>query len=214
MLPLDIPNAPPQYSVMLLAQAGQVQQQSHEEFDRTIGVCQLVSNPAVRPKFPGMLLATNNLGPIGDARNFAGNLEHKSAHWGTAQSSVLQGPVHGRLQSVEKSGSVLLYYIADSGYFGTDTLSFRVTVDGMKLKVVYDLHVVDVDDDSQTLTLCPKPYRKIAYVGTNLSASPEGQRSLLLACHGHARVLSADDHTRALKTSRKLRRIRGHGGGP
>lgn len=171
MLPLDIPNVPPQYSAPMLAQAGQVQQQSHAEFDRTIGVCQLVSNPAVRPKFPGILLSTNNLSPIGDARNFVVNLEHESFHWETAQSSVLQGPVHGRLQSVEKRGLVLLYYISDSGYFGTDTLSFRITADGMKLKVVYDIHVVDVDDDSQTSTLCPERYRKIAYVGTNLSGA-------------------------------------------
>jgi hypothetical protein len=169
MLPLDIPNVPPQYSAITLAQAGQVQQPTHAEFDRTFGVCQLVSNPAVRPKFPGMLLATNNLAPIGDARNFVFGLEHKAAHWESAQSSVLQGPTHGRLQSVEKSGSVLVYYIPDSGYFGTDTLSFRVTVDGMKLKVVYDIHVEDVDDDSQTSTLCPKRYRKIAYVGSESS---------------------------------------------
>jgi hypothetical protein len=161
MFIVDIPDVPPQYAPVVLAQSSQVQA-AKGEFDRVIGVCQLVENPANLFMPPGELSGTNAIGPTGAVESYFVSAEGKTLKEESAESTVLKGPAHGRLQSLSENGSVLLYYVPNNGYLGKDSVTFQVLMDGMKVKVAYSLHVVENVQGSDDSVICPETYWRIS----------------------------------------------------
>ena len=68
MLVMDMPDVPPQYAPVLIAQAS-LSQRGSAVFDRTIGVCQPVENP-IRVLDSGKYSAVNAIGPEGAVENY------------------------------------------------------------------------------------------------------------------------------------------------
>jgi hypothetical protein len=152
---LDVPN-PPEYQSVAMTQTSQ--DHPADKLDRTVGVCQLVQNPADSGMQAGETSAENDIGPVGDLLNYFRSSESKSIQFG-GEVKILQAPKYGQLQPLEKGSYT---YIPNAGYFGTDKATFLVNISGMKVKMVYTIHVEDAVDDSNRSELCPRSYRRIA----------------------------------------------------
>jgi hypothetical protein len=171
MLTLDLPDVPAEYAAAVLVQASQ-EESAKKSLDRTVGACQVVRNPATLPGKPGRILATNGISPIGAAAEYFRIVERRTVS-PSGQITIFQNPKHGRLEAVEQGASVLYYnYIADSGYFGVDQSVFEVAIAGMKVRVVYSIHIVDEVTDQDQSTLCPREEWRISgYLSGSSDAS-------------------------------------------
>ena len=145
---VDMPDLPPQYAQVMLVQASQ-SQQTKAKYDRTIGVCNLIENPA-HPPVPSGLSALNYVGPIGDLKNYFRSQERRQIG-DPSTVAVLENPKHGELKDM-----------------GT---SERSEVTGMKIRLVYSFHVVKVVNQG-TEELCPSPSFKRLSVSPGTDTDP------------------------------------------
>jgi hypothetical protein len=168
MLTFDVPDVPSQYAAVALIHVSQAQQVPQGAFNRTVGVCQLVRNPASLPGNPGRILASNSIGPGGAVVNYFKSIEGRTIAY-SAEASLLQKPKHGQLRATGDGGYV---YLPDAGYFGADDAAFQVSIGGMQERVVYSIHVVDEVIDQDTSKLCPRYVWRIAGVRIDNASVP------------------------------------------
>jgi Bacterial Ig domain len=152
MLVFDLPAIPPPYAAIVLAESIPAPPPAKVEYDRTVGVCQLVRNPAFLPGNPGRILATNGIGPGAAVVTYFRSLEHRTVAYSPAVT-LLEKPHHGQLRATSDGGYV---YLPDTGYFGIDSATFQVSIGGMAERVLYTVHVVDEVTDDRESQLCPK----------------------------------------------------------
>ncbi|MEO7623423.1 MAG: hypothetical protein ABIS30_10200, partial [Gallionella sp.] len=138
----DMPNVPPQYVPVMIAQANQAQA-NDTTTTRTIGVC----DPSPNNNYS----LENVIEPVGEAGFYLRSYEHQQVRdIGTV--TVLQQPKHGVLRLVTeadrgtlfdssagplKSDSALYAYLPEQGYLGNDKAVMLVDIAGVKVKVVY-----------------------------------------------------------------------------
>jgi hypothetical protein len=152
----DMPNVPPQYVPVMIAQAASVQL-STEKLDTTIGVCQLIpSGPVDMPQS-----ADYSLGAVGAVATYLDRVEHTKVYQylqsATTTEIVLQQPKHGRLDA--NTGK----YYPELGYLGKDSVTYLVEIGGHRVKVIYFIQMNPGVGDESYKKLCPNPeYWKIS----------------------------------------------------
>lgn len=166
MLPLNVSHAPPQKPPVVVEQV-------HKPLNgvslRTLGECQLAVNPESFPmRFRGGVAAENPIDPDGAVANYIQDISGKPFHKYASHEAILKGPKHGVLKPVQQklpSGVMAMYYnyVPDSGYYGPDSATLEVTIDGKTVKVLEFLHVVHGVNNDNTDELCPHRYYKTAY---------------------------------------------------
>ena len=132
MFVMDMPDVPPQYAPVMIAQAPLAQPQTQTgsaKVDRAIGVCHLIQNPPIPP-----LTAVNVLSPLRAGQEYLNSFEQQYPELkGTV--AVLQGPEHGELK-VTPSGNYRYHPI--SNYYGPDRATFLVEIGGVKVKTILE----------------------------------------------------------------------------
>ena len=171
MFVMDMPDVPPQYAPVVIAQAPQAQPpalQGSAKVDRTIGVCHLIQNPPIPP-----LTAVNAMSPVTAVWGYLQTQEQFTSKqltpgmFNTAKASVLQGPEHGTLKG--EWGQNYRYHPTPD-YSGQDRATLLVEMGGLKVKVMYFFKVgrsawggTEGYDPYQDKKLCPKgPMWKIS----------------------------------------------------
>ncbi len=167
MLIPDMPNMPPQNVPVMIAQANQAQPNDVTAI-RTMGACQIIPNAANAP--PSL---ENTISPKDVAQGYFYFYENQKTVSGTSTITILQQPKHGTLRLVTEAdrgtvfhssaGSVdpatgLYVYLPEQGYFGDDSATVLVDIDGVKVKVVYFFQTIDVASVGEGLeeALCEK----------------------------------------------------------
>jgi hypothetical protein len=160
MLFMDMPDTPPQYTPVIVAQASQVAKRNTE---RDIGVCKPIEN-----KPESKLSAVNSFSPVGFALRYLEDIEHRKfddfgAVFYAGKITILQAPTHGELKFGQNSGA---YYSSDYTYEGLDSATVLVEVGGYKVKVIYRFVLMkdvpgsgeegEATDDKQ---ICPNGWR-------------------------------------------------------
>ncbi|MFA6445496.1 MAG: matrixin family metalloprotease [Sterolibacterium sp.] len=171
MFILDMPDVPSQYAPVMIAQASQ-EQQGAAKSERTVGVCQALSNPA----FDGAVAtAENSLTPAGDVINYFYSFENRKVT-GPSTVTVLAYPKHGNLEdlgtvvydesgrAIRDTGERSYSYIPETGYLGQDSATLLVEIGGYKVKIVYVFKVAMEVDYKKAELLCAKSYWKISAV--------------------------------------------------
>jgi hypothetical protein len=131
MFVMDMPDVPPQYAPVVIAQAPQAHPQAQPgsvKFNRTIGVCQLVSSS---PDW--QMTAVNGMSPLLAVSAYFENLEQKQVGL-EGKVTLLQGPEHGEL---EDEGGLYYSYHSKADYEGPDRATFLVEIGGYKVKAEY-----------------------------------------------------------------------------
>lgn len=156
MLIMDMPDVPPQYTPIVLAQKSQATQQST---DRTIGVCHPIEN-----KLESRLSAINAVDPITSAYGYLRDIEHKvisDSAFSAAKMTLLQATVHGELRLYEQTQSGR-YLSSDYNYTGSDRATILVEIGGFKVKVIYYFQLMknvpgsgDEGTATDDKTICP-----------------------------------------------------------
>ena len=172
MFVMDIPpDVPTQYATVVIAQATQVQK-SKAKTDRTVGICQALSNPAM-PGIPGATVsAYNTLTPPLAVKNYFRIVENRTVK-GPSTVTVLEKPKHGELEDMGTfvtrhgvrvdTGQRSYSYLPNSGYLGKDRATLLVEIGGFKVKLVYFFQVEPVVDYKVEEIVCPNsPYWKIS----------------------------------------------------
>lgn len=142
---------------VMLVQAAQTPQ-TKAQYDRIVGVCDTAEAGA------------GGLSPASELQGYFSIIE-KKVITGPSSVTVLVMPKHGELYdrgTMDNSGGKLVdsgvrsyYYTANTGYFGEDQVVFMVEMGGMKVKVVYSLHVTEISDDEVEGIYCPIRYNKL-----------------------------------------------------
>ncbi len=162
MFVMDVPDVPPQYAPVVIAQTTQARR-TQAETDGTIGVCQLVSNP-IRKLESGAYSAVNSVGPLGATGVYLYRQEGKKiGEMGTV--TILNEPAHGILEPIEGARGTGFYFIPEPDYIGSDRATFLVEAGGKKYRVEYFIQVqtgIGVGD-YENPQLCPNgEYWKIS----------------------------------------------------
>ncbi|SRR6266567_1358566 len=144
----DMPYMPSQYTQVMIVQAG-TEGKGAAKVNRTLGVCHVIENQRL-PSGEPRVSAINSIDPIGWVKLYFSTDEHRQID-GPGRASVLQNPAHGVFRSYDQ-GDYL--YIPALGYLGKDRGVMLVEMGGMKIRIVYTVHVVDmVNQDTEGL--CP-----------------------------------------------------------
>lgn len=161
----DMPNVPPQYTPVIIAQASPAQE-APAKIDRTIGICKTLSNPP-----SGGPTAGNTLTPAQDVASYFYAAEKRTVA-GASTITVLEQPKHGKLEdvgtmafdemkhAVRDTGVRSYNYIPESGYLGGDKATLLVDIGGYKVKAEYAFQISAKFDEK----LCPTSYWKISSV--------------------------------------------------
>ena len=151
MFVLDMPDVPPQFSQVMIAQTNQAQAGAAKP-ERALGVCHPVANASGATR-----TLENVVDPVLTAKAYF-RLYEKQKIEGLGKVTILQGPKHGVLRLVTEadrgqlfsssSGPVtdetkLYVYLPEPGYIGKDSATVLVEVGGFKVKVIYALQAVD-----------------------------------------------------------------------
>jgi hypothetical protein len=160
MFVMDLPNLPPQYTPVVLAQSPQAKQ-TNATTDRTIGVCHLIENPPIPAGS-----AINAISPVTSVWEYLKKQERPTPKqltaemFNTAKTSVLQGPGHGTLKD---EGDGYYGHHPAPDYFGQDRATILVEIGGLKVKVMYFFNVMqrvlggtDGYDPREDKKNCPK----------------------------------------------------------
>ncbi len=123
--------------------------------------------------------AMNSLDPAGAIRNRF-QTEENPIDESAIRVELIQAPKHGKIRTeVANTGYKFFAYEATPGYLGKDTVVFLATLGDKRYKVVTTLQVVEISDQSEDQTVCPRPWS----VKVTGSAVPDSQ--------AHAAFLSA-----------------------
>ncbi|MBU0620944.1 MAG: hypothetical protein KJ795_03760 [Gammaproteobacteria bacterium] len=164
MLFMDMPDVPPQYTPIIIAQAAA--QPVGQDTVRAIGVCHPIEN-----RLESKLSAVNAFSPVLSAIAYLEEVEHQVINkradflliFKAAKMTLSQAPKHGEMKLGPNSGA---YYSTDYTYEGLDSATVLVEVGGYKVKVIYRFVLMpDVpgSTDEGTATddkdICPNGYR-------------------------------------------------------
>ena len=155
MFTMDMPDVPPQYQPVVIAQASQAKDPA--KIDRTIGLCRLIQN--TNPT--GTEVIPDNWGGGVDqailVQTYFYSVENRKIDREGAIISVLEHPKHGILQATS-SGEY--EYIPEPGYLGRDQITFLVEMGGYKVKSVNFIKVDGgfAEESYQNKKYCPKGY--------------------------------------------------------
>jgi hypothetical protein len=129
------------------------------------------------------------VGPLGVLGNYLQNLVNRRVDLSGAKISLLSGPKHGKLETVEHGEfSGVTNYVPNNRYYGLDRVTYRVTLGDKSVRVVDTIHVVEgVVSDYEISTLCPKDVWKIA----SAMDSAGGERGQSLSGPGLMTVYAA-----------------------
>jgi hypothetical protein len=160
MFVMDVPDMPPQYTPVVIAQASQATE-ANATTGRTIGVCHLIENPPIPPE-----TAVNSMSPALSVWGYLKKQERPTPGWLTtdvyraAKVSILQGPSHGELKNEEKRD---YRYVPTLNYYGQDRATLLVEMGDLKVKVMYFFNVMqsvpggtEGYDSRQDKKNCPK----------------------------------------------------------
>lgn len=139
--------------------------------DRILGICHLIENRRLSNGEPE-ISAVNGLGVIMGVRLYF-RYQEKRDITGPSTAVALENPEHGELRDegtfvmdaetrvLRDTGERNYLYIPAPGFFGKDRAVLLVEMGGLKIRVVYTFHVVDVINGNEGL--CPEPFvRKIS----------------------------------------------------
>ncbi|HEX19772.1 MAG TPA: hypothetical protein ENG78_03005 [Acidiferrobacteraceae bacterium] len=166
MLVMDIPpDVPAQHASVVIAQASQIQK-SKAKTDRTVGICQALSNPAIS-SIPGATVsAYNTFTPPLAVKNYFRIVENRTVK-GPSTVTVLENPKHGTLKdlgtivydqrgrAIKDTGQRSYSYLPKTGYLGKDRATLLVEIGGFKVKLVYFFQVEPVVDYKVEEIVCP-----------------------------------------------------------
>lgn len=157
MFIMDTPDLPQQSPQVMLVQAAQTQQ-TKAQYDRIVGVCDTAE------------AGGGGVSPVSALQNYFSIIE-KKVITGPSTVTVLVMPKHGELDdrgTMVNSGGKLVdsgvrhySYYPQQGYFGEDRVIFMVEMGGMKVKLVYSLHVTEISDDETDSIYCPTSYERL-----------------------------------------------------
>jgi hypothetical protein len=152
MFMMDMPDVPPQYTQVMLVQASQ-SQQTKAQYERTIGVCQLINNPPNAPKEPWA--GSSATSPAAAVALYYQNIEGRVFDYEGARVSVIESPKHGNLQAMDDGA---YYYFPETGYLGKDRVTFLVEIGGSKFKVAHYLQMMEIVPEyaHEDRQYCPK----------------------------------------------------------
>ncbi len=168
MFVFDVPpDVPPQYAPVVIAQASQAKQ-GEAKTDRTVGICQALSNPAT-PSIPGATLSAQNaLTPDGMAKLYFRYNENRIVE-GPSKTTVLESPNHGKLEdlgsivfdeqgrAIRDTGENSFAYRPEAGFLGEDSATFLVEIGSFKVKMIYLFKVEPTVDYKIEDEVCPEP---------------------------------------------------------
>jgi hypothetical protein len=155
MFPMAMPDVPPQYTQMIVAQAPQPEQGAKKP-DRVIGFCGLVENP-IR-KVNQQYSAVNSVDPTGAAQVYFESVEHRDIR-GPGLVAVSRNPQHGSLEPATSEANDRTYvYLPKPGYLGSDRATFLVELSGRKIRVEYFFRVMESVPEAEhnDKRLCPR----------------------------------------------------------
>ena len=163
---IEMPDVPPQYQQVMLVQAAQ-SPQTKAQYDRLVGVCHPIESVGMAPS------AVNSMEPVGSLKDYFYSQEKKTLE-GPSTVTVLEQPKHGTLKDNgtfvidadtrvrTDTGERRYRYLPNPGYVtGQDRAVLLVEIAGLKVKMVYTFHVVDVLDDESDEIFCPSPYERL-----------------------------------------------------
>lgn len=133
---LDVPNLPPQSVPVIVAKSSQAQQGAANK-NRTIGVCQLIENPADPDGS-----ALNTISPTTSVRGYLARFEHQGLD-ASAHVTVIKNPAHGVLNDESDPGDPGYRYLPTAGYLGKDSATLLVEMKGFKVTVQYFFRVLE-----------------------------------------------------------------------
>jgi hypothetical protein len=151
MLPMDMPNAPPQETPIVLAQANT--SGTTPQPDYILKACQETVEDA-EPES-----AVHGVEPSGWLANYFGNRDHRlidSATVAAIKTTLLEGTTHGKLeQRTAPNGAVYYMYYSEPGFVGDDQATFMAEFEGKRYKIIVNLKVLKYFDDNNPQ--CSKP---------------------------------------------------------
>ena len=157
MIALDVPYVPMAQSQIVLARADQVRGDVSSK-ERTIGVCKGVQSLLDSQADNSSVVAT--LIPHDWAKAYIERYEKikiKEPIFGNLE--LLVGPKNGNLEIFKDTdGTQFATYIPSAGFLGVETVIFRVSVDGLSVKISYLLKVTRDPADAHEVQnrLCGK----------------------------------------------------------
>jgi len=165
MFVLDIPEVPPQYAPVIIADASQASQRT-SKLDQTWNVCQLLESRQAEE-----LGAANILEPALAVKIYMQG-RFSDADIAKSKVSVVENPKHGVLESDDQKA--YLYTPDSADYIGQDATTFLVEISGFSIKLIYSLHVDQGPlDDEQKEAVCPAWITKMP-VTSNVSHLSNG----------------------------------------
>ncbi|EXI89917.1 MAG: putative chitinase [Candidatus Accumulibacter regalis] len=158
MLPPEIPSTEP--SQTSFTPTAQVIQSNSNDLHDTIGVCHLspsakqISIQNDRNGYYALSVRLIASSIFADEPHLPPQL---NVNYENAEVITLEQPKHGRISKDLSPGRDISYY-PDANYTGNDRVSFLVTIEGTKVKLVYFIKVDSIYDI--TTTTDPNMYRK------------------------------------------------------
>ena len=160
MLFMDMPEVPPQYTQVIVAQVSQVKAPGTE---RTIGVCHPIEN-----SLESRLSAVNSVSPVGAAYTYLKEIERRKiddAAYLAAKMTLVQAPTHGELglYNQTKTGR---YLSGNYSYLGPDSATVLVEIGSYKVKVIYHFVLMqnvpgsgEEGEATDEKSICPNGYK-------------------------------------------------------
>src|SRR6266699_1597981 len=115
---IDMPDLPPQYAQVVVAQASPAQK-GDTRSDRAIGVCHLIRNLPIPPN-----TAENGISPVASTSDYFGRVERRKVGI-EGKATIVQGPEHGTLKDL---GGGDYMYVPNGNYLGPDRATLLVAI--------------------------------------------------------------------------------------
>jgi hypothetical protein len=149
MFTLDMPYTPPQGAPIVLAQAAAAG--STPQPDYMLNACKETTSTGVQWS------AMRAVDPAGMLRNYFEGRDNRVVELSDIKNVVmLQATQHGKIFSeVDSEGFTSFHYDADPNYEGNDKAIFMAEYQGKRYKIVVEMHVFQVVDESASS--CPPP---------------------------------------------------------
>lgn len=170
MATLDVPDIPPLYAPVMVAEAPQA---LAANMNRSIGLCRIAESVPRPDEIGG---GQNNLNPVAVARAYFNTFEHQIVD-APSVVTVIRSPTHGTLEDLgtlayDERGNVTgdtgersYRYNSEDRYEGKDSVILQVQMAGYTVKMTYFLYVYPevIYDDTDYKSVCPKGKDKLMW---------------------------------------------------
>jgi hypothetical protein len=166
MFTVDIPNAPQQYEIALVAPRANTQADTNLDSKRALGICLPVNYRSGDPTY------RDQVDPERAFRNYFYNYEQIQIPKGYSPVvELLSAPSHGEIvESRNTDGNIYRSYVPKVGFTGEDKAVFQVAYEGKIVKIIYVLKVTELPVGANGVDdkVCPEGFRwKISTTPTN-----------------------------------------------